>query len=121
MKVIDASGLAALAFAEPQAERVIDAIDNHDLAAPRLLPFELADIALNKMRRRPDAVVILAGQLRDGLDFPVQLLDVDFEQVFALAAAHDLTAHDASYLWVARVLDADLVTLDRKLATAARR
>ncbi len=121
MKVIDASGLAALAFAETQAERVIDAIDNHDLAAPRLLPFELANIARNKMRRRPDAVAILAEQLRDGLDLPVTLVDVDFEQVFALAAAHDLTAYDASYLWLARMLGTELVTLDRKLASAARR
>ncbi|HZT90151.1 MAG TPA: type II toxin-antitoxin system VapC family toxin [Stellaceae bacterium] len=35
-----------------------------------------------------------------------------------LAEAAGLTAYDASYLWLARALGAELVTLDRKLAAA---
>ena len=31
-----------------------------------------------------------------------------------------LTVYDASYLWLARHMQADLVTLDRELAAAAR-
>jgi predicted nucleic acid-binding protein len=37
-----------------------------------------------------------------------------------LAAATGLTAYDASYLWLARRLGADLVTLDKQLAKAER-
>jgi predicted nucleic acid-binding protein len=36
-----------------------------------------------------------------------------------LAEATGLTAYDASYLWLARTLNAELVTLDRKLAAAS--
>jgi len=32
-----------------------------------------------------------------------------------------LTAYDASYLWLARRLDAELVTIDRQLNTAAKK
>jgi predicted nucleic acid-binding protein len=39
--------------------------------------------------------------------------------VLDLADRAALTSYDASYLWLARVLRADLVTLDRKLADAA--
>jgi predicted nucleic acid-binding protein len=40
---------------------------------------------------------------------------------FRLARATGLTAYDASYLWIAAAYDAELVTLDRKLARAAER
>jgi len=43
---------------------------------------------------------------------------VDHDGVLALAASTGLTAYDASYLWLARRLSADLVTLDRQLAQA---
>jgi predicted nucleic acid-binding protein len=36
-----------------------------------------------------------------------------------LAEHFGLTTYDASYLWLARELDAELVTLDRQLAHAA--
>ena len=121
MKVIDASSLAALAFAEADAQRVIDAIDEQELAAPFLLPFELANVARQKMRLRPDAVDILGEQFRDALELPVSLMDVDHIEVVAMASVFGLTAHDASYLWLARALGAELVTLDKKLARAARR
>jgi predicted nucleic acid-binding protein len=35
-----------------------------------------------------------------------------------MAKATGLSAYDASYLWLAGTLDADLVTLDKKLAAA---
>jgi predicted nucleic acid-binding protein len=41
------------------------------------------------------------------------------EHVVPLAAETGLTAYDASYLWLSRHLNAELVTLDRKLAKAA--
>jgi predicted nucleic acid-binding protein len=39
--------------------------------------------------------------------------------VLDLAVEMDLTAYDATYLWLARHLQAELVTLDRALAAAA--
>jgi predicted nucleic acid-binding protein len=39
--------------------------------------------------------------------------------VLELAESTGLTAYDASYLWLARELSAELVTLDGQLAKAA--
>jgi predicted nucleic acid-binding protein len=44
---------------------------------------------------------------------------VDYLASLALAEATGLTAYDASYLWLARSLGGELVTLDRKLAAAS--
>lgn len=46
------------------------------------------------------------------------LHDLDPLPVFRLVARTRLTAYDAAYLWLARFLSADLVTLDEKLARA---
>ncbi len=46
-------------------------------------------------------------------------MPVVWGEVVSLALATGLTAYDASYLWLARLLGAELVTLDRRLAAAA--
>ncbi len=55
------------------------------------------------------------------LSVPIELRDVDFPQVVELAARANLTAYDASYLWLARYLGAELVTLDDKLEKASKK
>jgi predicted nucleic acid-binding protein len=84
-----------------------------------LLSFELANVCLIKCRRHraQRAALTTAFGLRSGLG--VEEIAVDHDGVLALAVATDLTAYDASYLWLARQLDAELVTLDRKLAKAS--
>ena len=57
-----------------------------------------------------------AFQLRDRL--AVEELAVDHDGTLELAATTGLTAYDASYLWLARQLGAELVTLDKQLAKA---
>jgi predicted nucleic acid-binding protein len=49
----------------------------------------------------------------------VNTVAVDHAAVPDLAEATGLTAYDASYLWLARELKAELVTLDRKLAAVS--
>jgi len=51
----------------------------------------------------------------------MQLTDVDHDEVIRLARANNLTAYDASYLWLAQRLKAELVTLDNKMKEAAAR
>ncbi len=118
VKVVDASALAALLFGEPEADAVAEQLGDARLVAPALLGFELANICLVKSRRHPDQRLALtaAFRLRDRL--AVDEVGVDHDGALALAAATGLTAYDASYLWLARRLGADLVTLDRQLAKA---
>jgi predicted nucleic acid-binding protein len=50
----------------------------------------------------------------------VDLVAVDTAAVVNVAEETGLTAYDASYLWLARELRSDLVTLDTALHAAAR-
>jgi predicted nucleic acid-binding protein len=118
VKVVDASALAALLFGEPEAERVADRLDGARLVAPGLLSFELANVCLMKCRRHPDQreAVLAAFGLRDRLG--IEEATVDHLGVLALAQETGLTAYDASYLWLAGELGAELVTLDKALGRA---
>lgn len=118
-KVVDASALAALIFAEPDAENVAKRVEGARLAAPSLLDFELANVCLNKMRRQPAKRDAIRAAFRLANRLKVETVAVDHAAIVDLAETTGLTAYDASYLWLARSLDAELVTLDRKLAAAS--
>jgi predicted nucleic acid-binding protein len=121
VKVIDASALAAVVFDEPDADRVVHAIDDCRLVAPYLLEFELANVCARKVRAHPVQRGALLGALAfvDHLD--LTRAEVVSSEVIELAIGTRLTAYDASYLWLARTLRCELVTLDKRLSAASRR
>ncbi|GJL64808.1 MAG: ribonuclease VapC [Nitrospirales bacterium] len=120
-KVIDASALAAILFAEPDADVILEMVKNTTLSAPSLLPYELSNVCLQKIRRHPSKRAMLI----QGLDFLTQIrityCEVNSIESVELAEQNALTAYDAAYLWLANTLDCPLITLDRKLAKAARK
>ncbi len=118
VKVVDASALAALLFAEPEAEIIAERLEGARLVAPSLLDFELANVCLTKIRRQPNQREALRTAFRLAHRLRVEAVAVDHAASLDLAEATGLTAYDASYLWLARALGAELVTLDRKLMAA---
>lgn len=121
VKVVDASAIAALLFDEPDSEAVFESLVGASLKAPGLLGFELANVCLKKCGRRPEEREAIAAAFAKRGELGIEEAGVDLDGVARLATATGLTAYDASYLWLARSLDAELVTLDRRLATAASR
>lgn len=118
--VVDASAFASLVFQESRGNAVRDRLEGATVYAPSLLRFELANTAWKKIRRHPaDASKIIAA-LAIALDDRSGLIwrDVDPADTVLLAQATGMTAYDASYLWLAASLGADLVTLDDRLARA---
>jgi predicted nucleic acid-binding protein len=91
-KVVDASALAALLFAEPEAENIAKRLEGTRLMAPSLLDFELANVCLTKIRRQPNDrdAFRLSHRLR------VETVAVDHIAVLDLAEATGVTAYDAS-------------------------
>ena len=118
-KVVDASAIAALLFQEPNGEAIARQLDGFRLVAPSLLSYELANVCWLKCWRFPlDQDMLLAGFAQRGrLD--IEECAVDHDGVIRLAAVTGLTAYDASYLWLARRLGAELVTLDAALRSAS--
>jgi len=118
--VVDASAIAALVFGEPEAETVSERLEGRDLAAPALLPFEVANVAVVKVRRR----LLPARAAATGLELfgrlPLALYEADAVALAQIAEATGLTAYDAAYLVLAGSLGVELVTLDRRLAQALR-
>lgn len=118
VKVVDASAIAAVLFVEPDGESVVRQLSSCSLRAPVLLPFEVASACLKKARRDPaqaEAMIKAYGMLAT---MAVELMPVDHQEVLDLARTSGLTVYDASYLWLAQTLDAELITLDRQLAAA---
>jgi len=120
-KVVDASAFAAIAFKEPNEESVRARLRGHRLFAPYLLPYEIANVCWVKMKRNRAARGAIFEQFTDSQSVPIELSDVEFPKVVELASRLDLSVYDASYLWLAHRLDAELVTLDREMEKAAKR
>jgi len=119
-KVVDASALAAIAFAEPGADAVIDAIDGYRLHAPTLVVFELMNVAWKRSRRQPAASALFVEALEVLQGLGLRYRGINQEEVVRLGLTTGLSAYDASYLWLSRVLGMPLVTLDRKLGAHAK-
>jgi predicted nucleic acid-binding protein len=107
-------------FQEPEGDAVRLRLDGAAVFAPELLRFELANTAWKKIKRQPDDAAKILTALSLALDNRFGLIwqDVDAGDVVLLASATGTTAYDASYLWLAASLGADLVTLDDRLAKA---
>ena len=116
-RVVDASALAALLFGESEGAAIAERLQGAGLIAPAL-PFEIANTCVKKIRRQPDrrdALLAAFGMLER---MEVGIVEVDHGEVLNLAERSGLTAYDASYLWLARRMRSELVTLDRRLAAA---
>ncbi len=118
--VVDCSVVAAALFAEATADEAIALTAAYRLHAPTLITYELCQVALTKLRRGEATASVLQAQLIDFESAGIELRDVSLPTVLDLAQRYPLTAHDASYLWLAAELRAPLVTFDRRLGLAAQ-
>ena len=116
--VLDCSTLAGLIFEEDWQAQALQKIEGFSLKAPYLLDVEITSVALKKHRRGgPD--IALSGLARY-TSMDIELFAVNALDVFELAKRYQLSAYDASYLWLATELTCPLATFDEKLATAAQ-
>jgi predicted nucleic acid-binding protein len=120
-RVVDASTVIAVAFREPAGSDIAIALVGHTLHAPTLLVYEIANAAVTKLRRHAERRAAAEQALQGALSLDVVFHPVEAAEVlFGLALSTGLSAYDAAYLWLAMHLDAPVVTLDARLANAAR-
>jgi predicted nucleic acid-binding protein len=119
--VVDASTMVAILFDEPSSDQIAKRLENAVLAAPTLLPYEVANSCLKKIIRHKEVTGLWLEAFAALQEWEIEYHAVDTEQTVQLAAQFGLTAYDASYLWLAKSLDAELVTLDEELAAAFAR
>jgi predicted nucleic acid-binding protein len=118
LAVVDASAIASLLFGEPQGAEVATALEDRQLIAPTLLRDELASVCLKKRQLYPAAKETLLQALGFLDRLRLREVGVVDRKVIELAERKHLTYYDACYLWLARELEADLVSLDSRLREA---
>lgn len=112
--VCDASAVVALILDSGADGRwATNALVGTDLAAPSLLPFEVANI----VRRNELSKLISADQAAqahaDLLDLAIEQWPYQLLAPRAWQLRHNLTIYDASYVALAELLKVTLITLDR--------
>jgi len=117
--VCDASALVALLLDSGRdGAWVADALIDADLAAPALIEWETANI----IRRHELAAVISSDQAAqahaDLLDLAIEYWPYELHGRRAWELRRNLTIYDASYVAVAELVGAPLITLDRQIAAA---
>jgi predicted nucleic acid-binding protein len=117
-KVVDASAIVALLFNEVTREEIVSRLREATLHAPSLVGFEVANACLKKIRAVPAErqALLEAFSFLDALS--ISLETVNLAEAIVLAERMKLSLYDASYLWLAHALGAELVTLDDKLGRA---
>lgn len=118
--VCDASAVAALLLdAGPDGHWAAQTIGSGQLAAPTLLPYEVANV----IRRHELAGQISSDQAAqahaDLLDLTIDLWPYELLASRAWQLRHNLSAYDAVYVALAELTDSVLLTLDLRLAGAA--
>lgn len=121
MIVADASAIAELLLARPQANAIRVALAPHpELHVPEHFHVEVLSVLRRysirrELSERRSAIALAALEELRAVRYPVIEMA---EAVWELRTG--LTAYDAAYLALARRLDVRLITLDKGLATAAQ-
>ncbi len=120
--VIDASVAVGILLREPgsgDARRLLVDGLGGELLVPGHFWLELTNVLVRRYGFGPDEVVAALRELDElsletvALDRPAVLFGIE------IMARHGLTAYDAAYLVLAELADAQLLTLDARLASAA--
>jgi predicted nucleic acid-binding protein len=117
--VLDATVVvAALLDAGPEGDWARDVLVAGPLAAPHLLPVEVANVlrrASDRGEIGADSAALAHAEL---LALPVELFPYEGVGDRVWELRHNVTCYDAWYVALAEALDAPLATLDDRLTTA---
>lgn len=117
--VVDASAVvAALIGGGNEGAWAESQLADDDLAAPHHMPVEVANILRRASlagRLSADAAALAHADL---LDLPIALVPYEASADRAWELRTNLSMYDAWYVALAEQIDAELVTLDRRLAAA---
>lgn len=118
--IVDTSVILAVLLHEPDREAVIAATAGHATLVPPSVPWETGNALVAGLRRGRLTLPTLERAWRAFEAMELRFIDVDIGASFLLAAEHGLYAYDAYFLEAARRHRTPLLTLDRRLASAAQ-
>ncbi len=117
--VVDASAVvAALVGGGPEGAWAESELTRDDLAAPHLMPAEVANILRRASTAGQVSVDAASIAHADLLALPIALFPYEVCAERAWELRTNLSLYDAWYVALSESLEADLVTLDRRIARA---
>lgn len=120
MIVLDASILVEALLMRPAADAILERISKPDvtLHAPHLIDIEVAH-AVRRLALRGEITAALGGYVMEQLEqFPLERYPHQDLLQGVWTLRHSLSAYDAAFVTLAEILDAPLLTRDRRLASA---
>jgi predicted nucleic acid-binding protein len=118
--VIDTSALIAVIVDEPERNTIIDLTAGNTLIGPGSIPWEIGN-AFSAMFKRQR---ITLDEAQKGLmifeSIPLRYIKPDFVNSIAISKKTNMYAYDSYFIDCAIRQKAPLLTLDRKLQTAAQ-
>jgi predicted nucleic acid-binding protein len=117
--VIDTSALIAVIIGEPERDRIVELTAGNTLIGPGSIPWEVGNAFSGMLKQNR----LTLDEARKGFaifeSIPVRYAKPDFAHTLTLAHQTSIYAYDAYFLDCALRHNAPLLTLDRKLKTAA--
>ena len=118
--IADANTFLAAALDEPEKAWIVEATTGCQLAAPPVLPYEVANAlsALVKRKAINSAEAAAAWDAVAGM--PVELVEFDIRAALLLAIRFGLYAYDAFYIQCCLEAKLPLISLDNRMCELAR-
>ncbi len=124
--IIDSSALMAHLLHEPYNNQNISlAISDFyqkkaKFVAPTILPFEVGNVLKSCVKSKRITMLEATKLYNHFLKLPIKYLPSNFKIIFTGCMTTDLTYYDASYLALHKSTHYPLLTLDKKLLSAAK-
>lgn len=117
--VIDASAVLAVLFKENGAFEVLQKTRDSVLVSAKCLPFEIANTLSKQLKRKLITLEHAQKIFSIFSRLPIELVDIDFNNVLDFCASENHYAYDMFYLDCAVKNKCPLLTLDVKLSEIA--
>ena len=119
--LVDASVIIAVIADEPHKTSLIGVTAGCDLAAPQSVHWEIGNAFSAMLKRKRVSVGEALEALAIYRKIPIGFLDVELDESLRLAAQLNLYAYDAYIVQCALSHRLPLLSLDRRLTTAAEK
>ncbi len=118
--VIDTSALIAVIVGEPEREVIIELTNDNSLIGPGSIPWEIGN-AFSAMFKQ-NRLELDEAKRGQGIftSIPLRYVETDFTNVISIAKQTNMYAYDAYFLDCAVRYKSPLLTLDRRLKSAAK-
>ncbi|MBI9084312.1 MAG: type II toxin-antitoxin system VapC family toxin [Desulfobacterales bacterium] len=117
--VIDTSALISVIVGEPERNKIIEITKGNTLIGPGSIPWEIGNAFSAMFKRNRLSIEEARKGLLIFVGIPLRYIEPDFVKVLSLSKETNMYAYDAYFLDCAIRHKAPLLTLDKKLRSAA--